>query len=161
MSSELSLTGFAALLASVPGRIEAEQHRALERAAKLVEAEAKRSIGHYQNAAGPFEAWARLAPATQADRVAQGYPADEPLLRDGHLRESIHHAVEGDKAVVGSDSEIAVYQELGTGRVPPRSFLGGAAVRKAEEVARILGGSVAGALVGREVYEGRMDISGD
>jgi hypothetical protein len=53
---------------------------------------------------------------------------DTPLLETGDLRSSIHHKAEltaaGAEGVVYSDSEIAVYQELGTSRgIPPRSFL--------------------------------------
>ncbi len=161
MSIKMSLTGFAAFLAAATLRVEEEQRQALERAAQVVEAEAKRSLGHYQEAAGPFAGWAALAEATRDDRVHHGYPEDEPLLRDGTLRDSIGHAVDGDEAVVGSNDPVAEYQELGTDRIPPRSFLGGAAVRKGEEVARIVGRGVTSALVGGGVHEGRMEIPGE
>ena len=42
-----------------------------------------------------------LAESTQAERVVQGYPANEPLLRTGELRDSIEHKlVSGDEAQV-------------------------------------------------------------
>lgn len=94
---------------------------------KATEAVAKEVIGTY--AFG----WPQLSPSTQADRVSLGYPANEPLLREGDLRASIESkaelAIEGAEGVVGSHSLIALWQELGTSRIPPRSFLGGALMR--------------------------------
>ena len=137
---EFSLVGFAAHLTALKAEMAIETHEALEHAALLVETEAKAEIGTYQGAAGPFAAWATLAAFTQADRVAKGYPADEPLLRTGEMRDSIEHTIGVHEAEVGSNSDIAVYQELGThgggwgGPIPPRSFLGGAAFRKSHEI---------------------------
>lgn len=147
--------------------IEHETHKALTRAAELVEHEAKAEIGHYQDAAGPLAEWAQLAPSTIAEKEALGYaPPDNPLLREGDLRDSIGHKVEthfnlsGGEAAIGSDSDIAVYQELGTGHIPPRSFLGGAAVREEEKVVEILGGGVVSGLVGKEVFRGYFPLRG-
>ena len=145
---EMTIGGFIARLAAAAVAMESAQRSALERAAKVIEAEAKAEIGEYQGAAGPFAAWAPLADATKKDRVAQGYSEDDPLLRTGGLRDSISHAVARDEAVIGSNSEIAVYQELGTATIPPRSFLGGAAVRKTAEVVKILGSAPVAALLG-------------
>ena len=153
---EMSLAGFIAHLAAMEIDVHHETQRALERAAIVVETEAKAEIGHYQDGAGPFAAWAELADSTKDDRVAHGYSENDPLLRDGTMRASIEHAVHmtgitSGEADIGSNSDIAVYQELGTSRIPPRSFLGGAAVRKSDEVARICGECVVTALVGEQV----------
>lgn len=93
-------------------------------AAEIVRDDAKRRIGEYQDHVGPFNAWAPLADSTMADRVAKGYSENEPLLREGDLRDSIEEDVRGNEAVVGSVGDIAMYQELGTARIPPRPFLG-------------------------------------
>ena len=146
--TDMTLTGFIAHLAHAQHDIEHATHAGLERAARIVEAEAKAEIGSYQQAAGPFAAWAELADTTKADRVAAGFGENDPLLRTGELRDSIGHVVRDNEAVVGSDSDIAVYQELGTSRIPPRSFLGGAAFRKAEDVANVLGASAVATLIG-------------
>ena len=63
-------------------------------------------------------------------------PADEPELRNGRMRDTIEHTVHsgGREAEVGSDDEILFFQELGTENMPPRSILGGAAARVAEDV---------------------------
>lgn len=48
--------------------------------------------------------------------------------------------------------------ELATARIPPRSFLGIAGVQTGEQVARILGQGAVTALVGKNVFQGRMEI---
>jgi len=147
---DFDLLGFAAHLGQLEVAAEVAMREGLERAARVVEAEAKSEIGHYQTAAGPFVAWAPLAPITVDQKERLGYaPPDNPLLRSGAMRASIEHTVTQGMAVVGSTSDIAVYQELGTKTVPSRSFLGAAAARKSEEVAEILGAFVTKALIGQ------------
>lgn len=145
---EFSLLGFAEHLGGLVLKVGHEQHAALEAAVVVIETEAKEAIGHYQAEAEPFAAWDPLADATKAERVALGYPEDEPELRSGELRDSIQHTAGLDEAVVGSDSDIMVYQELGTSHMPPRSILGGAAVRKTPEVLELIGGYSVAALIG-------------
>jgi len=108
---------------------------ALEVGAKMIADEAKRVIGTYDYN------WPQLAPSTQTDRVAHGYPPDEPLLRTGEMRDSIEYTVhaEAREADIGSNSDIAVWQELGTARIPPRPFLAGAASAMGEHVAEAMG----------------------
>ncbi len=155
---EFSLVGFVEHLAAMTIEIEHETQEGLEEAARIVEREAKAEIGTYQPEAGEFAAWAELADATKDDRVKQGYTENDPLLRDGTMRDSIEHMVIGHTAHIGSDSAIAEYQELGTARIPARSFLGGAAFRKAPEVAEVIGSHFVTALVGEGVVNGRLDI---
>jgi HK97 gp10 family phage protein len=99
-------------------------HHLTEKAAELIKDDAQKRIGEYQDYTGPFPGWAPLADSTKADRVAQGFSEDEPLLRTGELRDSITVSAKGNEAVVGSDSDIALYQEVGTDKIPPRPFLG-------------------------------------
>lgn len=152
MRSFPDLASFAAYLARLPVAIHAAETAGLTAAAVVIEKEAKAEIGHYQSEAGPFPAWAELADATKADRRAKGFPENNPLLRSGELLNSISHSVDGSHAVVGSTSDIAVYQEFGTPHaahpIPPRSFLGGAAFRKGEEAAEAAGKAVAHAVAG-------------
>jgi hypothetical protein len=108
-----ALTGFHPIL-------EAATHELLELQCEVVEAEAKRVIGTYDYG------WPQLAESTQKDRVNKGFSANEPLLRTGGLRDSIQHEIRDGVGYVFSNSPIARYQELGTERIPPRSFLGGA-----------------------------------
>jgi len=95
--------------------------------AAVVKDRARQSIGTYRYK------WPQLAEATQAERAREGFPPNKPLLRTGDLRDSISAFVqmygpEHGRAVVGSTSDIAVYQELGTRSIPPRSFLYASAV---------------------------------
>lgn len=134
MAAEFSLTSFAALTTSMIFEVDHAQHKALEEAAKIVEEEAKRVIGTYDYG------WTPLAASTKADRVHKGFPADEPLLRTGAMRDSIEHKVISSReAAIGSNNDIAVYQELGTSKIPPRSFLVQAAIHKEADVAHEIG----------------------
>ena len=103
---------------------EAVTNRVTEKVADIVKQDAQVKIGVYQEAAGQFPAWAPLADSTVADRISKGFSPLEPLLRTGELRDSIETHVEGAEATVGSASMIALYQEQGTDRIPPRPFLG-------------------------------------
>lgn len=98
---------------------------------KVIVKQAKDSIGHLQEGAGPFSTWPELADSTKADKERLGFVFNEqynPLLRTGELRDSIKSTVtqlgKYTKVRVGSTSEIMVYQELGTAHIPPRSVLG-------------------------------------
>lgn len=137
----------------------AHQHKALDRAAEIIQTEAKEMLGEYQAGAGELVPWAELADATKDDRARQGFPEDEPLLRTGEMRDGIQRKVlDGETAAVGSDDDKAVWQELGTSKIPPRSFLGIAAIRKGEEAARVVGDSVAATLAGKGVFGGSMKL---
>lgn len=140
------LAGFIQHLAAAELALHAASHRALDAAAKIVEEDAKQRIGHYQDEAGPFVGWVELADSTKADRAAKGFSENDPLLRTGELRESISREVTSEEAVIGSTSDIAVYQEVGTDKIPPRPFLGAAAFSNKEKILKILGGSMMHAL---------------
>ena len=155
-----SLTAFAEHLLTTAVAIAEADHLALEHVGKHLETEAKKKVGEYQTQAGPFAAWAPLADSTIADKERSGFsPPDNPLLRTGEMRESIQHKVVGLEAHVGSDSDIAVFQELGTSRMPPRSFLGSTAVEQTDKVVEIIGGAVVVTLVGEQVHMGSMSLA--
>lgn len=146
---------FARFLGLMPLRIQENQEHFMRQAARLVQREARSYIGTYQPAAPPFVAWAPLAYTTLhggrtatgqyfPGKIALGYaPPDNPLLRTGAMRASIQHRVSVGRhhaeAEIGSNSQVAVWQELGTARIPPRSFLGSAAARNADAIADLLG----------------------
>ena len=158
-----SMDEFLVFLATRIGAVEDAQRHGLDVAARIVKAEAKAEIGIYQAAVWPFEAWRELAPRTKEERHEQGFPENEPLLRDGILRDSIEHSGDSHRAHVGvpdkmvqhsyrkapdNIGDIAVWQEFGTDRIPPRSFLGGAAARKADEAVTTIAREVVYALAG-------------
>jgi len=112
----------------------------LETAGEEVEKNAKSKFGNYQEAIGPFDKWEELADSTKADRVRQGYSENEPLLREGDLRDSISRSVEEDAVSVGSTSEIMVYQELGTKNIKhPRAAIGPAMFEKKARIQALCG----------------------
>lgn len=115
---------------------EAQTH-GMAAASEIMQKEAKAEIGTYAQAAGPFPSSQPLSEATLYGFVhptagwipgkLESYPED-PLLRTGGMRDSIEAAHDHNSAVVGSNDEVALWQELGTASalypIPPRSFLG-------------------------------------
>jgi hypothetical protein len=158
--SELSLAGFIGHLAHFQHRLHEASHHAMKHVGEIVEAEAKREVGTYQDAAGPFAGWAELAEATKVDRVSKGFTENDPGLRTGEMRDSISHVADHEEAVIGSNDDKLVWFELGTEKQPPRSVLGTAVIHKEHDLARIVGGSVVTALIGRDVFGGKIPISG-
>jgi hypothetical protein len=145
---EFDLAGFAAFVVEeLVDNVELARAEALEIGARAIRAEAKRVIGTYDYG------WPQLAPATQADREKAGYAANEPLLRSGKLRDSIHVTIiePGKLAEIGSNEDIAVYQELGTATIPPRPFLSTSAARIEKPIRKMIRETVGAAVEGRNV----------
>jgi len=108
----------------------------------MIAEEARRVLGTYD-----YD-WTQLTDATQKDREQQGFPANEPLLRTGELKSSIGYTILSEtEAEVGSNSDIAVFQELGTIRIPSRSFLAAAAAHKGHDAAKVAGKIIADAIM--------------
>lgn len=144
-----SFGAFALHLVSVSAGQVVAVHSGLEAVAQRIEKTAKAEIGHYQAAIGPFPAWSELAESTKADRLAQGYTENDPLLRSGELRDSYEHEVHGVEAVIGTKDDKGLWQELGTPTTPPRPVLGPAVEYNHAAIKRILGGAVVEGLMGK------------
>jgi phage gpG-like protein len=129
------------------------KEQALETMAKAIKAKARGVLGTYE-----YPEWPQLADATQEERARLGYPANEPLLRDGTLRESIDYTIikPGELAEVGSNLDIAVFQELGTERIPARSFLALTGAKYGEAAAEAAGAIVAAAIADKRVLGGEL-----
>lgn len=150
-----SLASFAMHLAVMELTVKKGLEHQLEKAAKVIEKTAKAEIGTYQEAIGDFDAWAELAQSTQESRASKGYTANDPLLMSGSLRDSIGSTVSGLEAAIGSNSDVAVWQELGTEKIPPRPFLGTAAEHSKNKVKKLIGhGVMHGLLTGTGLGSG-------
>lgn len=137
------------LAARVP-EVAIELHHGLQKVAGRIEATAKAEFGIYQPEVGPFGAWPDLAESTKDDRVKQGFPEDEPLLRTGDLRDSIEHEVEGLEAAIGSTDEKMVFHEFGTSKMPARPVLGPAAFVNKELIQKLVGAAAVTGLIGAD-----------
>lgn len=151
-----SVGAFADHLAKLAIKIEPALHAELKKVGKTLEKDAKAIIGEYQTEnMGPFPPWKQLAESTVDDRVRKGYAPDEPLLRTGDMRDSIESTVEGLEVAVGSDSKIALYQEMGTTRgIPPRPFLSLALVRGQDKIKEKLGAAIVYRIAGQKLSAG-------
>ena len=157
---EMSLLGFIGHLAEFHVRLKEHEHKALDHVGRIVRAESVSEIGTYQDEAGQFAAWAELADSTKQDRVSKGFTENDPGLRTGEMRDSIDYEVGDKEVVIGSDEDKMVWFELGTEKQPPRSVLGTAVIHKEHQITSVLGGSVVSALIGRDVFNGKIPISG-
>ena len=102
----------------------------IEQACKIVQKKAKSAIGQ------EHELWPDLAASTIADKARQGYLTPKPLLRSGEMRDSIEYTVHGMEGSVGSNDPVAVFQELGTSRIPARSFLASSAIASEDKISQ-------------------------
>jgi hypothetical protein len=151
MTKVLSLLGAAELFSTLGLEVEHHNHRALDKVGQVVTQEVYRVIGTYDYG------WPTLAESTQSDRESHGFPADEPLKRTGAMRDSVWYKVGHKEVTIGTDNQIAVWQELGTSRIPPRPFLQGAAQHKMPETLEIIGRATIAGLSG-EAVEGPNSI---
>jgi hypothetical protein len=144
-----SLAEGAARFAAAAVDLEFAKRAAIKEACVMVEERAKGLLGH------PNDSWAPLKPET----IAHKGGLNMPLLTEGNMRDSIEHTViDSNHGEVGSNSEIAVIQSLGSSRgLPPRPFLSLAAHQEgpavAKMVAKTMGLSIAAGLAGSRVRD--------
>jgi hypothetical protein len=145
----------AAKFAAAQAAVAEAEHAALEAAAQLVEGRAKGYLGV------PHDWWPPLKPET----IARKDGVNSPELESGAMRSSIEHQVIGSSAFVGSDSAVAELQELGTSRIPPRSFLAHSAAESGEEIAKMtakmVGSAIGASLSGRSIEAEILKIAGE
>ncbi len=137
----------------------------LDAAGQLIEDLAKRKFGEYQQEVGPFVAWEPLANATIDDRVRKGFTPNDPLLRTGELRDSIYHGIweaMADTVFIGSDSDIMVWQELGTPGsphpIPPRAVLGPAAFESKIEILKLIAEGISAWIMDKSTFVSKPGI---
>lgn len=142
-----NIGGFIAHLTTMAAAETLSLHTGLKKVANAIEQTAKSEFGQYQGDVPPFAGWVELADSTKKDRVSKGFTENDPLKRSGKLQKSISNEVSGLEAVIGSDDEIMVYQELGTPTIPPRAVLGPAAIRNKGLILKTLGEAAAEGLL--------------
>lgn len=138
-----SIGDFVRFLSHQVATLPAAQHHALAEGAQIVLEEARSYPGEYQTG------WPALAEVTKARREAAGHAPDEPLKVTGELQASYRSKVtDAHHAAVGSDSDKAIWTELGTVKQPRRSVLALAGATKEAEVVRTISRVIARHMVG-------------
>lgn len=159
MKTYKSFGAFARAMERAITELEPAYAAAMETGALLVATEARAEFGHYQREdMGPLEPWAELKDETKQQHIqaiVDGEAAEDagpntPLLVKGGLRDSIEHESGPREFVVGSESQIMVWQEQGTPTIPPRPVLATAMYRNAENVVNLVGQAVEDTLAGKK-----------
>jgi HK97 gp10 family phage protein len=127
-----SLEDLARKLAEAPARVTLNVSEGILKTAVKVQGDAQKKFGTYQPAVGDFPAWTPLSEQTVAAKLKAGASGDDPLIghsssgkksKTTNLRGSILVHVEGLTGIVGTNDEVAEWQEFGTKHIPPRPFL--------------------------------------
>jgi hypothetical protein len=95
--------------------------------------------------------WPALKPETLAHKMM-----NTPLLETGELRGSIEWNSSGNEGHVGSNNDKAVWHELGTARIPPRSFLAGAAMAMEDKIHKMAERAVVAVMLGKGLASAEM-----
>lgn len=146
MPQEFSLLGFVAHLHAMERDMHDVGPAIVARACEMVARAAKRAIGKRH------ELWPPLKPET----IARKLRGNTPLLETGELRESIEWTASGLEGQVGSNLDKAVWHELGTSKIPPRSFLRSSAISMEERIHKMAERSVIAVLEGRGLHSAEM-----
>ena len=115
----MTFAEFASVLARSLTTVRPRLEIGLAKVGELAETLAASYPGHYQ------PGWAPLAESTLKDKASKGFPVPSPLLRTGDMADSIKRELDPvDLSVtIGSSKKTALWQEIGTSRIPPRPFL--------------------------------------
>jgi HK97 gp10 family phage protein len=132
MARYRSLGDYARHLGRVVVRMPIAKAKGLELAGKIVAERAKSKLGTYQ--AG----WPPLKPET----IARKATGDSPELETGAMRDTIATHASAERAVI-TVGGAALWQELGTSKMPPRPFMGPALRESAGEIAGVIGEEIA------------------
>jgi phage gpG-like protein len=145
MTGVMSILEFVAKTKTIQLELEIVGHAVVARACEMVAEEARRVIGE------GYDFWPALAPSTLARKMM-----NTPLLETGELRGSIEWNASGNEGAVGSNLDKAVWHELGTARIPPRSFLMGAAQHMEDKIHKMAARAVVACITGRGLHSSEM-----
>jgi hypothetical protein len=154
MTQTFNILQFVAHLESVRNDMTRLGPSLVRHGAIAIQAEARSYFGNYT--ARPK--WPQLAESTKKDREHKGYAPNEPLLREGTLRDSIGIKISHDglEAQIGTDDERGPWFELGTSRMPARPFLTPAAIKMAPKIQKAAGRAAVSVLLGRGLMSAEM-----
>src|SRR5258706_4452580 len=145
MTQTFSLLGFVAHLATVEKDMHELGPSIVARACEMVCEEAKRVIGE------GYEFWPPLKPETLKRKMMA-----TPLLETGELRASIEWNSQGNIGHVGSNNDKALWHELGTTKIPPRSFLAGAAMTMEDKIHKMAARAVMAVMARRGLHSSEL-----
>lgn len=142
----MTLEELAAMLTRAEARVVPAIEIGLDKVGTLAVTLAHEYPGHYQ------PGWAPLADSTLADKANKGFPVPSPLKRTGEMAESYQKELEPAElaVVVGSTEKVALYQEMGTVRIPPRQVLAPAMQHSLPYAADVFGETAVKLLTGKK-----------
>ncbi len=133
----MTLSELASRLEAAAARVEPDLEVVLGKIGTHAQVIAAEFIGH------ELPQWKPLAESTVGEKRRLGYvghvSATDPLLRTAHLRESIKVSVQLHEVAVGSEEKIALWQEMGTRRIPARPFMGPAMMASMDYASDLMG----------------------
>jgi hypothetical protein len=141
MPGVYSILGFVAHLKVLDLEMKTVGHAVVAKACQMVANAAKEALGTYEFG------WIPLKPETIAHKMR----GDSPLLETGELRDS-----EGNIGHVGSNADRAVWMELGTSKIPPRSFLAAAAMQQEHLIHKMAERAVIAIVLGKGLASSEM-----
>ncbi len=144
----ITLTEFEAQLRAAIESVKPRIEIGLDKFGSLALSLAAEYPGHYQ------PGWAPLAESTLRDKAAKGFAVPSPLKRTGQMAASFAKELVPTEltVVIGSPEKVALWQEMGTSRIPPR-LVAALAVRNALPYAADVFGHIAIALLtGKALY---------
>src|SRR5258705_4586767 len=145
MTGVYSVLGFVAKLKAIEHDMNELGPAIVAAACQMVHDEARRVIGE------GYDYWPALKPETLAHKMM-----NTPLLETGELRASIEWQSHGLEGAVGSNNDKAVWHELGTARIPPRSFLMGAAIKMEPKIYKMAERAVVAVMLGKGLASAEM-----
>jgi phage gpG-like protein len=145
MTGVFTVLGFVAKLKMIEHDMDALGPEIVRKACEMVAEEARRVIGE------GYDFWPALAPSTLARKMM-----NTPLLETGELRASIEWNASGLEGAVGSNNDKAVWHELGTSHIPPRSFLMGAAIEMESKIHKMAARAVMAVMMGKGLASAEM-----
>jgi hypothetical protein len=145
-----SLAEFEAELERAVARVVPALEIGLDKVGTLAVTLAHHYPGEYQ------PGWAPLAESTLKDKADKGFPVPSPLLRTGEMAESYKKELELAElaVVVGSPEKKALWQEMGTSRIPPRPVVSLALANSLPYAADVFGEIAVGLLTGKRITAG-------